>query len=121
MEKLTKKEFEILTRLWEGGHPYTVSEFFRENSDIAKPTIAKAFKTLSAKGYITGGSFVQSKTNFAQAFSAALTEKEFLKLKKNQATASPEALFNTLWKAASDKDSLLEDLMSLLDKYAQRS
>lgn len=120
MPKLTKKEFEILKRLWEAGRAFTVSEFYSENPDLAKPTITKAFKMLAAKGYIKGGSFVQSKTNFAQAFTVALTEEEFIQLKKNQASASPEALFNTLWKTAVDKDALLEDLAALLDKYSKK-
>lgn len=121
MTKLTKKEFEILRILWESGKPYTVSEFYSAHSDLAKPTIAKAFKTLTARGYIKGGSFVQSKTNFAQAFSANLTKEEFLQLRKNQLSSSPNLLFNTLWKAAPDKDELLDDLSALLDKYRKQS
>ena len=120
MSKLTKKEFEILRRLWESGEPYTVSKFYNNNSDLAKPTIAKAFKTLAAKGLIKGGAFVQSKTNFAQAFTANLTEQEFLQLRKKQLGASPNRLFSTLWKAASDKDELLDDLSALLDKYREK-
>ena len=119
MSKLTKKEFEILRRLWESGRPYTVSEFYNSNSDLAKPTIAKAFKTLAANGFIKGGAFVQSKTNFAQSFVANLTKEEFLQLRKNQLSASPNLLFNTLWKTASDKDELLDDLSALLDKYKE--
>lgn len=79
MEKLTKRELQMMKIFWEGEKPLTTVDIFHEQKENgwAKNYIQNTVAKLLKKGFITECGLVRSNTQYARQFIPKISREEY--------------------------------------------
>lgn len=79
MEKLTKKELQMMNIFWESEEPLTTVDIFRQHKEEnwAKNYIQNTVAKLAKKGFIKECGMVRSNTQYARQFVPEITRESY--------------------------------------------
>lgn len=82
MQLLHPKEEEIMSAIWEIGHPCVISEILKTHPTLKRNTVAKVLIILEQKGYLKVDSIIKTVTRTGRGYAPVIREENYLAQKE---------------------------------------
>lgn len=121
--RLSNREFDIMTILWNSPKPLLASEILKESPDLNINTVQAVLRKLLAKDFIGVAAIVQSGKVLGRTYTPLISKESYIvgELDRIYPDTSEQRsrFFDAFMEKESDKQKALEELESLIRNYRE--